>query len=539
MPVVGRIGQGATLTTVDSDVVIIGGGITAAMVAEKLSELRPNWSVVVVEAGKRLFDFENRLKYRQRNLDYGENMWPGDFVADQAATRIVSRTMAVGGSALHWGGVCNRFSEEDTRLRSMYGLAVDWPIEWRDLEKHYCEAERRLGVSGELSPLPEDWRSEPYPMRAMTRSFNLVQLESWAEKSGIPFWTTPQAKNTVAGYGGRAVCRRCNTCEICPTGARYSPDWTFKRLLAAKKIELHDQTLVRRLVPDDASTRIVAAQAVREDGAGDAVEYRARTFILASGYCWSAHLLLLSANSRFPSGLANASDQVGRYMTGHLAFQTTIDLDLKIYPGMNDQHSLISRQFFRCRPDRPYVRHDLRVWENAGGRSPQLRDASGAVLLGDALVTEWRARTTRGTARVRGYYDVHPDPESRLTLNPAMTNRWGDPMPAIRHQIDAASDARTAATRQHFQDLFGQMAKANDGRLGNISGLSYQDHPAGGCRMGTDPAASVVNSFGRTHDHENLFVVGSPTLPTGGCTNGTLTFVALALRSASEIAKGT
>ena len=62
-------------------------------------------------------------------------------------------------------------------------------------------------------------------------------------------------------------------------------------------------------------------------------------------------------------------------------------------------------------------------------------------------------------------------------------------------------------------------------------------HPGGGCRMGTDPARSVVDSHGRTHDHENLFVVGSPTMPTGGCTNGTLTFVALALRSAEAIAR--
>ena len=151
----------------EADVVIIGGGITAAMIAEKLTELRPNLSIIVVEAGKRLFDFENRFEYRQRNLDYGENQWPGDFVSDQSARGVISRAMAVGGSALHWGGVCNRFSEEDLRLKSMYGLAVDWPLEWSDLEKLYCEAERRLGVSGEPSPLPEDRRSEPYPMPAM------------------------------------------------------------------------------------------------------------------------------------------------------------------------------------------------------------------------------------------------------------------------------------------------------------------------------------------------------------------------------------
>ena len=515
---------------VEADVVIVGGGITAAMVAQKMSETTPGRSIVVVDAGKRLFDFENRFRYRQRNLDYGENIWPGDFVADQSARGVISRTMAVGGSALHWGGVCNRFSLEDTRLKSLYGLASDWPIEWTELEKLYCDAERRLGVSGEPGPLKEDARSEPYPMPPMPMTFNLIQLKSWAEKSGIRFWTTPQAKNTVEGYGGRGRCRRCNTCEICPTGARYSPDWTFKQLLDAKKISLHDQVLVRRLVLDDTTPRIAAARAVREDGSGEEIEYRAPIFVLASGYCWSAHLLLLSANSRFPNGLANSSDHVGRYMTGHLAFSTTIDLDVKIYPGMNEQHSLISREFFRCRPDQPYVRHDLRIWENAGGRGPQLRDASGQVLLGDALINDWRTRTRRGTARVRGYYDTHPDRDSRLTLDPATKNRWGDPMPVIRHRADAASEARTAATRAHFEALFARLAKENDGRVGQIGALNYQDHPGGGCRMGTDPATSVVDRFGRTHDHENLFVLGSPTLPTGGCTNGTLTFVALALR---------
>lgn len=521
----------------ESDVCIIGGGITAAMVAEKLAAIRPNLSVIIVEAGKSLFDFENRFEYRQRSLAYGENQWPGDVVADQSASGIISRSMAVGGSALHWGGVCNRFSEEDTRLKSLYGLADDWPIGWKELETFYCEAERRLGVSGEPSPLKEDWRSEPYPMPAMPMTYSLVQLKAWAEKSGVPFWTTPQAKNTVDGYGGRGICRRCNTCEICPTGARYSPDWTFKQLLAAKKIALHDQTLVRRLVLDEQTPRLVAARAVKQDGSAREDEYRARVFVLASGYTWSPHLLLLSANSRFPAGLANASDNVGRYMTGHLAFQTTIDLDVRIYPGMNDQHSLISRQFFRCAADTPYVRHDLRVWENGGGRGPRLRDTAGQVLLGDAVLTEWRTRLTRGTARVRGYYDVHPDRESRLTLDPATKNRWGDPLPAVRHKVDAATEARQPQTREYFERLFAQLAKANDGRVGNITGLSYQDHPAGGCRMGTDPARSVVDSHGRTHDHENLYVVGSPTMPTGGCTNGTLTFVALALRSAESIAR--
>lgn len=232
------------------------------MLAQKLSELRPGTSITIVEAGRSLFDFENRFQYRDRMAKYGENPWPGDFIEGQAAEGGISRTMAVGGQALHWGGTCNRFSEEDLRLKSMYGLYVDWPLEWMELEKFYCEAERRLGVSGEPSPFPGDKRSEPYPMKQIPLTWSLDRLKEWGDKSGIPFQATPQAKNTVA-YDGRAACIRCGTCDICPTGARYSPDFTFKRLLAEKKITLHDRALIRKLVLDSSKTTVAAAQEFR------------------------------------------------------------------------------------------------------------------------------------------------------------------------------------------------------------------------------------------------------------------------------------
>ena len=103
---------------------------------------------------------------------------------------------------------------------------------------------------------------------------------------------------------------------------------------------------------------------------------------------------------------------------------------------------------------------------------------------------------------------------------------------------DTTTVSGEAATLAHGTAVFERMARASNGRLtGRPSVSTYWDHPAGGCRMGTDPSTSVCDSFGRTHDHENLFVIGAPTLPTGGCTNGTLTFVALSLRSAAEVAK--
>jgi len=524
------------MTKIESDICVIGGGISAAMLAEKLSELKPGKSIAIVEGGKRLFDLENRFTNRQRSLDYGENAWPEDFIPDQNAKGVISRTMAVGGSAMHWGGTCNRFSQEDLRLKSMFGLHLDWPLEWDELERYYCEAEDRLGVSGEPSPLAEDRMSKPYPMAAIPLTYNLLELQKWGNKSGIPFWATPQAKNLVP-RNGRAACIRCNTCLVCPTGARYSPDFTFKQLIAAKKIKLYDQTLIRRLVLHDTNgKRVAAAEGVNRARPGETVRFEAPLFVLASGYCWSPHLLLLSQNSRFPNGLANSSGLVGRYMCGHSFIQSFMEVNARVYPGMYEDYGLISRQFFRPKPDGPFVRHDLRIWESSYGRLPKLKSADGKILLGDDLLKDWRNRTEKGTARVRAYCDVHPDKDSSLTLDSSSKNSWGDPLPKIEHRFDAATMARQDATKKHVLDVFARLAKTEDSRILGTSFGTYLDHPAGGCRMGTDASQSVCDSYGRTHDHENLFVVGSPTLPNAGCTNGTLTFVALTLRSAQKIA---
>ncbi len=520
---------------VESDICIIGGGISAALLAEKLSELRPDLSLTIVEAGQRLFDLENRFEYRRRSMQYGENQWPGDFIEDQGGEGVISRTMAVGGAAMHWQGHANRFSEEDLRLRSLYGLAVDWPLSWQDLEPYLGEAERRIGVAGEPSPHGEDARSEAYPMPPMPLTYNLERLKVWGERAGLPFYGCPVARNTIP-YDGRAECRRCNTCTVCPTGARYSPDFTFQRMLEAGQVDLHDRTLIRRLIRHDTRDDVVAAIGVHAERPDETVEYNAGLFVVAAGYAWTPHLLLLSADRRFPTGLANRSDTVGRFMTGHKFITAQIEVNEKLYPGMNGPYPLISRERFRCPTDGPYARFDVQIFESDSGRRPRLRAEAGNVLFGDDLMADWSSRTGNGVARVRMYYDTHPSADSRLRLDPSNTNRHGDPLPRIVHQLDEASESREDATHEQIHRVYEALARANDSRILSTNVAGYQDHPAGGCRMGTDPSTSVCDSFGRTHDHANLFVIGAPTLPTGGCTNGTITFAGLTLRSADHIA---
>lgn len=523
---------------VEADVAILGAGISAAMVAERLAE-DTDRSITVIEAGNRIFDFDRRFDTRRRFLDYGENPYRGAYIRGHDCPNIQSRAMSVGGLAMHWGGTTPRFSPEDFRLRSLFGVGRDWPVSYDDLEPFYQEAEERIGVAGEPGPPEYDPRGGAYPMDPLPVSWNLSQAKQWAERSGIPYWRNPVSKNSRP-YRGRRECVRCDTCSICPTGAKYSPDFTFRRLLDEDRLTLHDRTMVRRLVTSPDSDRIVEAEAFHRDSPDETVSVRARHFVLAAGYAWSSHLLLISAGGRFPDGIANRSGTVGRYITGHRWVNAFVSVPMRLYPGVYRQDSLLSKRFqhqdAEAQPDDKYIRHDLRIWEADYGRRARLRGDDGRLLLGDAALDDWRRRIETGALRMRGYYDVIPARESALTIEPGRTNPWGMPLPRIDFADDPVSADLRGYTERKIEERFREILRAGGGELLDITFASDYDHPGGGCRMGDDPSDSVVDPWGRTHDHENLWIAGAPTIVSSGCNNGTLTFSALSLRTASRLA---
>ncbi|MFO0071545.1 MAG: GMC oxidoreductase [Gemmatimonas sp.] len=535
--------QDSSTAVHETDICIIGSVNTAAMMAAHLAE-RSSRRILVVEAGAHTTPFAQRTAARERYLAYGESPWKSDHLDDQNAfgtTWGYSPSMHVGGLAMHWGGVSPRYSPEDFRVKSLYGLGDDWPFSYDDLDPFYQEAEERMGVAGEQGPPALDPRSKPYPLPPLPVNHNLAQLQQWAGNAGIAAWSTPSAKNSTP-FAGRAQCQRCDSCyPVCPTGAKYSPDFTWEALVRERKVTLLTETLVRRLEADARTGRITHATGNRTDRSGAPVEIRATTFVLAAGFVWSPHLLLLSRSSAFPEGLANRSGLVGRYLAGHRNVNAYLRLPLELLPGINAQHSLVSKQFMRPGRQSRYLRHDLRIWESSVGREPRLRGDDGALLLGDAMLQDWQRRAKGATARVRGYYDVLPDRDSRLTLHDTQRNRFGDPMPTVAFRDAPESAALREWQEEQLRELFRRMARAGNGeilRMENSANDLGQEHPTGGCRMGTDPASSVVNAEGRAHDHENLWVAGAPTQPTAGCCNGTLTFAAVGLRTAAAIAAG-
>lgn len=521
---------------VESDICIIGSGISAAMVAATLAGER-RARIIVIEAGDDQPQVKDWAANRKRWMDYGSTPWPNDHVEGLDANGIQSRSMCVGGMAMHWGGVTPRFAPEDFKTKSLCGVGYDWPLSYEELEPHYYEAEALMGVSGEQGPREMDPRAKPFPMPPLPLTYNLGILKKWVNDAGVSMWSQPSAK-TSQPYHGRGACCRNDTCfPICPVSAKYSPDQTWNPLRAKKQVVMHTRTVVRRLIVDERSNRIVAAVAVERDRPGLEIEFRAKTFVVAAGYAWSAHLLLNSRSARFPNGVANRAGLVGKYLTGHRNVQAFIDLPLTLYPGINEQHSLVTKQFMRKPLGEKYLRHDLRVWESAVGREPRLKDESGKPLLGDALLADWRSRLKTSTARVRSYYDIIPARDSELTLDAEKKTPWDDPAPHLAFKDDSVSRDLRGYSEDSIRALFGRLAQAGNGKIIRTSVDNFQDHPAGGCRMGADASTGVVDSHGRAFDHENLFVVGAPTAVSGSCANGTLTFCALALRSAEEIGK--
>ena len=532
------------MKTIETDILIVGSGITAALMAAHLAE-HTTRHITVVEAGRPTTPLADRTKARQRFLAYGESPWKQDHLDDQNAfgtTWGFSPSMTVGGLAMHWGGVSPRYSPEDFKLQSLFGVGHDWPFTYDDLDPFYQEAEERMGVAGEQGPVALDPRGKPYPLPPLPINYNLQQLQAFATKAGIATWSTPSAKNSVA-RDGRAQCQRCDTCyPVCPTGAKYSPDFTWDALTKANKVTLQTETLVRRLIADPKTGRIVRATGNRTDIGGEEITIAAKTFVLAAGFVWSPHLLLLSRDSAHPNGLANRSGLVGGYLAGHRNVNAYLRLPMELYPGINAQHSLVSKQFMRVPRSARYLRHDLRLWESTVGREPRLHADDGSPLFGDALLTDWQQRAKGATARVRAYYDVVPDRDSKLVLDAAHSNRFGDPMPNVTFKDAPESAALKAWQEEQLREQFRTMAKVGGGdilRMENSGNDLGQEHPTGGCRMGDDPMTSVVNGWGRAHEHENLWVAGAPAQVSASCCNGTLTFVAVGLRTASAIVQAT
>jgi glucose dehydrogenase len=462
----------------------------------------------------------------------------------------------LGGTTWAWRGNTPRMIPNDFRLNTAYGLrdVPDWPISYDELEPWYCEAEDELGVSGddgEWNGLLGAHRSRPFPMPAIAKSYSDQLAIKALGHADIPLGgqryhpkliTTPQARNSRP-YDGRPACEGNNNCiPLCPIGAKYDASTHLKRALQ-QGVHVRSGCVVSTLEVDPQSGRItkVLFKDWKSSQPQQDREVTARLVILAANAIESPKLLLMS-------GLATKSDQVGRNLMDHIQSEVVAVFPEPVYPYRGPQ-SITGIEVFRDGPFRSaHAAFRMTLgndgWGRAGNATTVLND-----LLNDSDPTAFHVREDlkqrlieQATSLVRFGFSTEqlPYATNRVCLS-TQTDALGIPRPKIEYSVDKAYtiqalEAGHAVARAIFSTM-NATVEENHSQLWRAGQLQWNTaaHIMGTCRMGTGPSDSVVDSFGRCHEHSNLFVVGSSVFPTGATANPTLTLAALALRTAQAV----
>ena len=498
------------------DVVVIGTGAGGAPALARLA--RAGLKVVALEAGSFLEPHEYASDETAQSYLY----WLDERITDGANPVAFGKNnsgIGVGGSTLHWGAYVPRPAPQTFKLKTEFGVAVDWPVDYEAMRPYYEEVERFLGVSGPQDYLWEPGRKYPLPPLPLNAPAELMQ-RGCAE---VGLRTSPAPLAAVSGaysgphadYPERAACVNRGYChQGCRNGAKASMDVTFLPAAVRAGAEIRAEAFVTDL-ERDAQGKITAV--VYEQG-GETKRQRCAAVILSAGTIESARLLLRL-------GLANSSGQVGRNFMAHPSTQIwgTFGEDTRPYKGF--PASLITEDPMRP-PDADFASGYLIQSYGIMPVTWAESVARGRGMWGPELLRYLQCYPNIAGMGISG--DCLPHEGNYMELSDELDGR-GLPKPFVHFSAGENENRMMAHATKLMREIW-TAAGATD-----LWTLNRFAHQIGTCRMGTDPKTSVVDPFGRSHDVENLWVSDNSTFPTAQPSNPALTIMALSLRTADAL----
>ncbi|GGM08663.1 choline dehydrogenase [Pseudomonas asuensis] len=524
-----------------ADVVVIGSGICGSLAAQKIAQTGA--SVLILEAGPRVdrgtiaANFRNSPRKNDFMSPYPFSEWAPHPIYQPEDNGYLEQAgpypypaeyiRMVGGTSWHWAAQAWRMLPNDFVLQSKYGVGRDWPISYDDLEAFYYEAEVKMGVSGpENNGSP---RSKPFPMEPVAMSWLEQRFRDRLATGGYEVITNTTARNS-RNYDGRPACCGNNNCmPICPIDAQYHGGLAAAAAEAAGARMVTNAVVYR--IEHDAKGRIAAVHFYNPDKQSTRVT--GKQFILAANGIESPKLLLLSTSEKYPNGIANSSGMVGRNLMDHPSNSLTFEVDEPLWPGRGPM-SPASIQGMRD--------GDFRSTHSAFRLDISNSNRTQAVTTGlikEGIYGEELERRIRHQAAhqvsIKNVLEQLPNPENRVTLSDRK-DKLGIPTPRISYSIDDYVERGMVESSRIYEDIARLMGGTNlkhspQGKYSN------NQHITGTMSMGHDPKDSIVDAYGRTHDHENLFIASTGIMPTVNTVNSTLTAVALALRTADHMIK--
>lgn len=523
-----------------ADVLVIGAGASGGVLSATLAA--QGFSVVCLEQGDWIdrtmirggeLDWEVTAR-KQMSADPSERCAPGDYPIDSTESEVLPLMWnGVGGSTLLWAAGYPRLHPSDFRVRSLDGVADDWPLRYADLAPYYRGAEAAFGASGLAGDPAYPAEDDEMPLPPLPIGPAGWKLAETHNRLGWHWWPAGNAIPSKP-YRNQAMCAQRGTCMTgCPEGAKASTDLTHWPEAIRHGAKLITGARVSRILTD---SRGLATGAEYLDRDGVLRFQSADITVLAANGVGTPRLLLMSADAHHPDGLANSSGLVGRRLMTHpFAVVTGIfEENLDSWQGQFGAQ-INSQQFYETDADRGFVRGALWSLSPTGGPLLHaLPQRAGDQIWGAEHHASFRRRFGRGAAWSIFGEDL-PDEENRVELDKAATDAAGLPGAKVRYATSENShkliDFHIAKATESLR-----AAGAVDIEVGKMPAYSGW-HLLGTARMGGDPATSVVDRFGRAHDVPNLYVVDGSTFVTAGGVNPTNTIVALTLRTADHLVR--
>jgi len=501
------------------DFVIVGTGAGGGTLACRLAE--KGFKVVALDAGawwRPLEEFASDEMHQAKLYWTDERIVDGD---DPLVLGANNSGKAVGGSTVHFAMVSLRFRPEWFKARTLLGYGADWPLDWREMWRYYTYVEDALKISG---PVRYPWgpRRPRYPYRAHEMNAAALVLAKGAEALGIGWSPTPLA--TISAPRGKAhPCVYRGFCVSgCATNAKQSALVTWIPRAVTAGAEIRDLSMVGRIDVNPAG-RATGVEYFRE---GRRQFQRARHVVVAGYAIETPRLLLMSANERFPEGLANRSGLVGKNLMvqSNQAVWGVMDDEIRWYKG--PPSLAISEHWNYTDKGKDFFGGYAYMSQ---GPLPMVwaQTQLGRGLWGQALVDEMQMYNHQVGLKIVG--ETLPQERNRVTLADEK-DQYGLPIARVTWSY-CDNDRRLIAHSLRF--MTDALGAAGATRIWEQTDDTC--HLNGTARMGDDPATSVVNADCRSWDIPNLWICDGSVFPTVGGVNPSLTIQAIACRTADRI----
>lgn len=559
------------------DAIVIGSGISGGWAAKELSE--KGLKTLVLERGRMVrhitdyptmtknpWDFKHGGRTPQAEIDkhyskqnrtgYTVNeQWKHWFVKDDEHpyTEVKRfdwmRGYHVGGRSITWGRQSYRWSDLDFEANAKEGIAIDWPIRYKDIAPWYDYVEEWIGVSGQnlgLQQLPDGKFQPPMEMNCVELDAKEKIEKAFLERNVTIGRTAHITKPTeLQKKLGRAKCQFRNLCmRGCPYGGYFSSNGaTLVAAKASGNMTLRPNSIVHSLVYDMEKDKVTGVKVLDAETREEMEFYAKVVFVNASAFN-STWILMNTRNDRFPTGLGNESDQLGRNVMDHHfkagASGYSDDFNDRYYSGRRANGIYIPR--FRNIDASTKQKNFLRGYGYQGGASRSLWTQYVAEM---GIGRDFKARMMepgRWNMGINGFGEMLPYQENRITLNTELLDKYG--MPTLTMDVEIKENE--LAMRKDMQTAAVEMLEAAGLKDVQPYDVTYAPglgiHEMGTARMGRDPKTSVLNRWNQVHAAKNVYLTDGACMTSASCVNPSLTYMALTARAANhaveELKKG-